>query len=314
MSASEGEGKPALGLARAALSTERVDERFAGLDTWPLQRSLAALVEGQRRAIDAVEKALPSLEAAATGIEERLRMGGRLGYAGAGTSGRLAVQDAAELPPTFGFERAVVLMAGGAAATGSAKEGAEDDVEAAVAAVAEHGIGPADALIGIAASGRTPFTVAAVRAAREAGAFTVAIANVAGSELLQAAEVAVHLDSGPEVLAGSTRLAAGTAQKAALNLLSTSVLVRLGGAYGNLMVGMRATNEKLKLRAVAMVARVAGVDEDSAAEALRLAGGDVRTALVLRLAKVDAATAKSALAAHGQRVREALVSLGYGEG
>lgn len=289
--------------------TEQVDDAFADLDAWPLARSLEALVDGQRRAIEALAAARPLLEVAAAGIEGRLATGGRLVYAGAGTSGRLAVLDAAELPPTFGFDRTVVLMAGGAAAGTTAKEGAEDDEEDAVRRVAEAGVGPADAFVGIAASGGTPYTVAAVRAARAAGAFTVGIANVAEGPLLAAAEAPVALVTGPEVLAGSTRLAAGTAQKAALNLLSTAVLVRLGGAYGNLMVGMKPANAKLRRRAVAMVARAAAVDEAAAAAALAAAANDVRVAVVVAKGGVDAARARAALAAHGQRVREALAAL-----
>jgi len=294
----------------ADLTTERVDPLFADLDAWPTGRALAAVVEGQRRAIEAVAVALPALERAADGIAARIERGGRLAYAGAGTSGRLALLDAAELPPTFGFDRTVVLMAGGAEAASSAREGAEDDVAGAARAVAAAAIGPDDALIGLAASGRTPFTVAAVRAARAAGAFTVGIASVAEAPLLEAADVGVWLDTGPEVLAGSTRLGAGTAQKAALNALSTVVLVRLGGAFGNLMVGMRPTNEKLRRRAVTLVATATGVDEGVAAEALAAAGGDLRAAIVLQVAGVDAARARAALDAHGQRVRDALASLG----
>ncbi len=293
-----------------APATERVDPTFADLDAWPLARSLAALADGQARAIAAVQRALPQLEVAAAGVESRLAAGGRLVYAGAGTSGRLAVQDAAELPPTFGFERTVVLMAGGSEAGASAREGAEDDEGDAAARVAAAEVGPEDAFVGVAASGRTPFTVAALRAARAAGAFTVGIANVEDAPLLAAAEAPVWLDTGPEVLAGSTRLAAGTAQKAALNLISTAALVRLGGAYGNLMVGMRPLNAKLRRRAAAMVARAAGVDEARATDALATAGGEVRVAVVVAKAGVDAERARAALDACGQRVREALADLG----
>lgn len=292
-----------------AFPTEAVDPAYADLDAWPLERTLAALVDGQRRAIEAVERALPALEAAAAGIEGRVRAGGRLVYAGAGTSGRLAVQDAAELPPTFGFDRALVLMAGGEAAGQSAREGAEDDVEDAARAVAEAEVDGRDAFIGLAASGRTPYTVAAVRAAREAGAFTVGIANVAATPLLAAAEVAIWLDTGPEVLAGSTRLAAGTAQKAALNALSTAVLVRSGGAYSNLMVGMRPLNAKLRRRAVTLVAQAAAVSEPVAAAALAVSDHDLRTAIVVARTGVDADRARAALAAHGGRVRDALTTL-----
>ncbi len=295
-----------------AFSTEAVDPAFADLDAWPLERTLAALVDGQRRAIEAVARALPALEAAAAGIETRVRAGGRLVYAGAGTSGRLAVQDAAELPPTFGFDRAVVLMAGGAVAGQQAREGAEDDVDDARRAVAEAGVGSDDAFVGLAASGRTPYTVAAVRAARTAGAFTVGIANVADTPLLAAADVAIWLDTGPEVLAGSTRLAAGTAQKAALNALSTAVLVRAGGAYSNLMVGMRPLNAKLRRRAVTLVAQAAAVPESAAAEALAASDHDLRTAIVVARTGVDVARARAALVAHGDRVRDALRSLQSG--
>lgn len=292
------------------LSTEGVDSAFADLDTLPTAGVLAALVAGQRRAIEAVAAALPDLEWAADGIAGRLADGGRLVYAGAGTSGRLGYLDAAELLPTFGFDRTVVLLAGGEEAMARSQEGAEDDADAAREAVAAAGIGPSDALIGIAASGRTPYTIEAVLAAREAGAFTVGIASVAGSPLLRAAEIGVWLDTGPEVLAGSTRLAAGTAQKASLNLLSTTVLVRLGGAYGNLMVGMRPTNEKLRLRAEAMVARATGAEAAAAAAALGAADNDVRAAIVMLLAGVDAAEAADVLAQHGQRVRDAVAALG----
>jgi N-acetylmuramic acid 6-phosphate etherase len=302
------------GAGIAALSTERVDSDFADLDAWPPARTLSAIVEGQRRAIDAVAGALPALERAADGIFERLVSGGRLAYAGAGTSGRLALLDSAELPPTFGFERTVVLMAGGSGAMNTAREGAEDDAAEAEAGVAAASIGPDDALIGVAASGRTPYTVAAVRAARAAGAFTIGIANVPGAPLLDAADVGVCLDSGPEVLAGSTRLAAGTSQKAALNALSTVVMVRLGGAYGNLMVGMRSTNEKLRRRAVSMVAAATGVDESEAARALEASGHDVRAAIVMTAAGVGVEAARRALQAHGLRVRDALTALGQASG
>jgi N-acetylmuramic acid 6-phosphate etherase len=292
----------------AALTTERVDPAFADLDAWPTARTLAAVIAGQRRAIEAVAAALPALERAADGIVPRLARGGRLAYAGAGTSGRLGLLDAAELPPTFGFERTVVLMAGGTAAMSEAREGVEDDAPEAEAAVAAARLGADDALIGLAASGRTPFTIAAVAAARAAGSFTVGIANVAGAPLLAAADVGVCLDTGPEVLAGSTRLAAGTSQKAALNALSTVVLVRLGGAYGNLMVGMRPTNEKLRRRAVSMVVAATGAGEADAAAALA-AADDVRTAIVMIAAAVDADRARATLARHGLSVRSALAAL-----
>ncbi len=292
--------------------TESIHEAYRDLDAWPAARILAAVTDANRRAIDAVAAALPDLERAAQGIEERLRSGGRLFYVGAGTSGRVAVQDAAELPPTFGFERARVLLAGGQAAQDRAKEGAEDDVVAAAADVDEAGVGPQDALVGIAASGVTPYTVAAVRRAVERGAFTVGIANNPDTPLLTVGDVGILLATGPEVLAGSTRLAAGTSQKAALNALSTAVLVRLGGAYGNLMVGMRPVNAKLEKRAAAIVAEAADVPLDQAADVLARAGDDIRTAIVMARAGVDADVAREAVRRHGGRVRDALRDFGRG--
>lgn len=286
--------------------TESIHEAYRDLDAWPAAQILAAVNDANRRAIDAVAAALPDLERAAVGIEERLGAGGRLFYAGAGTSGRVAVQDAAELPPTFGFDRARVLLAGGQAAQDRAEEGAEDDVVAAAAAVDEAGVGPRDALVGIAASGVTPYTVAAVRRAKERGAFTVGIANNPDTPLLTVGVVGILLATGPEVLAGSTRLAAGTAQKAALNALSTAVLVRLGGAYGNLMVGMRPVNAKLEKRAAAIVAEAAEVSLDTAAEVLARAEDDLRTAIVMARTGVDAERAREAVRQHGGRVRDAL--------
>ncbi|MDZ7802179.1 MAG: N-acetylmuramic acid 6-phosphate etherase [Trueperaceae bacterium] len=288
------------------MSTERRHPDTAELDAWPLARSLEALVAGHEGGVAAVRRALPDLTRAAEGIEPRLARGGRLGYAGAGTSGRLAVLDAAELAPTFGFDRTVVLLAGGAAAIRRSMEGAEDDEDAARGEVDEAGLGEADVLIGVAASGATPYTRAAMRRARELGAFTVGLANAPGAPLLREAEVGVLLDSGPEVLAGSTRMAAGTAQKAALNALSTAVLVRLGGAYGNLMVGMRPLNAKLRRRAVTIVREATGVDDEAAAAALAVCDQRIRDAIVTLLADVEPAEARRRLAAAGERVRDAI--------
>jgi N-acetylmuramic acid 6-phosphate etherase len=278
------------------------------LDAWPAEHVLAAVIDGQAGAIEAVRAALPALRAAAEGIERRLARGGRLLYAGAGTSGRLALQDAAELPPTFGFERAEVLLAGGRDAGGRAREGAEDDAGDAVRAVDATGLGEDDALVGLAASGGTPYTLAAIRRARERGAFTVAFANNPGAPLLEAAEVGVLLDTGPEVLTGSTRLAAGTAQKAALNALSTAVLVRLGGAYENLMVGMKPANEKLRVRARRIVREATGASEEEAAAALAACEDRIRDAIVVILAGVTPAEARTRLRHVGERVRDALAS------
>jgi len=296
--------------AELRLRTERADPIYRDLDAWPLARILGAVVASGERAAATVAAASEALEAAAAGIESRLRAGGRLVYVGAGTSGRIAVQDAAELPPTFGFERAVVLLAGGGAAGSRALENAEDDVDAAVADVQRIAIGASDAVVGVAASGRTPYTLAVVRGARKRGAFTVGVANNAGTPLLSAPEVGILLDTGPEVLAGSTRLAAGTAQKIALNALSTAVLVRAGGAYRNLMVGMRPTNEKLRHRAVAMVAETARVPATRARNALERSGWSVREAIVMARTDLGLAEVTALLWKHDWRVRDALAAAG----
>ena len=286
--------------------TEKIDKRYVDLDTWSVEQILEALLSSNARALSAVQDVLDDLTRAAEGIAERLDAGGRLVYAGAGTSGRLALQDAAELPPTFGFERTLVLLAGGDEASEKAAEGAEDDAAAARRAIEDAVIGPEDAVIGIAASGKTPYTVAAVQAAGAAGAFTVGVANNASTPLLAEAEVALFLNTGPEVLAGSTRLAAGTAQKVVLNALSTAALIRLGGAYQNLMVGMTPVNEKLRGRAVSIVSRATGVSEEKARVALSESDGQIREAIVMIGAGVSLAEAKGRLERSNGRVREAL--------
>ncbi len=298
------------GLTPRASNTEAADADYSGLDAWPALDILAAITDSNRRAVEAVARVLPDLEKAAAGIEERLRRGGRLVYVGAGTSGRLGLQDAAELAPTFGFDRAITLLAGGSSAQSKAQEGAEDDGLAAAREVDALEMSDNDAMIGVAASGGTPYTIGALKRARELGAFTVGIANNPGTPLLEVAHVGVLLETGPEVLAGSTRLAAGTAQKVALNALSTTVLVRLGGAYDNLMVGMRAVNAKLRSRAVMIVSQGARVSGAAASSALEAAGGDIRTAIVSCRTGVSAEQAREALGEHSDNVREALLSLG----
>jgi N-acetylmuramic acid 6-phosphate etherase len=290
------------------LRTEEVSPRFAQLDRWAASDVVSAVVEGQLAAVAVVHAARAELAAAADAAATRLEAGeGRLVYVGAGTSGRLAVQDGVELVPTYGWPtaRLVYFVAGGEAALTRSVEGAEDDAEAARAAVASHGLGPADVVVAVAASGRTPYAVAAVEAARAAGALTVALANVAPSPLLAAAEAPIALATGAEVVAGSTRLAAGTAQKAALGTLSTAVMVRLGRTYGNLMVDVAARNTKLDARRIAIVRRIAGVDAGPAEAALVAADGHAKTAVLVARGD-DATTARARLARHGGRLRAAL--------
>jgi N-acetylmuramic acid 6-phosphate etherase len=288
------------------VDTERMNESYHDLDLWPSAGIIEAVVEANAQAVEAVRRALAGLERAAQGVFACLARGGRLVYVGAGTSGRLALLDAAELYPTFGFERSQVLLAGGSQAWARAQEGAEDDEAAAVDDAGRLKLGANDAVIGLAASGRTPYTLAALRFARERGAFTVGLANNPASPLLEVAEVGVLLDTGPEVLAGSTRLAAGTAQKVALNALSTAVLVRLGGAYGNRMVGMKAVNDKLRERALRMVADATGAAPESARDALRRADWRIREAIVMLELDCSFEEARQRLIMAQDRVRDAL--------
>jgi len=286
--------------------TETVSEKYKGLDSWPMEKTIEAIIESNQNAVLAVKKALPELSKAAKGIEAKLAQGGRLIYLGAGTSGRLAVQDAVELAPTFAFDNYLVLMAGGDSATGKAREEAEDDSLTAIKRIDAAKVNENDAVVGIAASGNTPFTVAGVKRAKELGAFTVGIANNPQTGVLKEAEVAIFLDTGPEVLAGSTRLAAGTSQKITLNALSTSVLVKLGGAYDNLMVAMRAKNEKLHNRAINMVVEATGCTKGEALAVLEPNSWNIKAAIVSIKTKLDYKKAQALLEKNNGRVREAL--------
>ncbi len=284
-----------------SLDTERVRADLRDLDTRPTAE-LVALVVAEQRAVDrALAGATGDIAAAVDAIAERMRRGGRLVYLGAGTSGRLAALDAAECPPTFGIDpgRVVALTAGGTAGLTRADEGSEDDGDAAARALAEVGVGPADSVVGVAASGRTPYVVTGLAAARDAGALTVSVANNAGAEISAVADVAIELPTGPELLAGSTRLKAGSAQKVVLGALSTLVMVRLGRTYGNLMVDLLAGNTKLRDRARRIVVEATGCDPDTAGTALDRAAGEVKVAVVMLLADVDADAARLRLDRHG---------------
>jgi N-acetylmuramic acid 6-phosphate etherase len=238
-------------------------------------------------------------------IVERMSHGGRLFYVGAGTSGRIAMLDASELPPTYGIEPSLVpvIMAGGANAYFAAAEGAEDDEEEAIAAVNRDVKGD-DAVIGIAASGTTPFTVAAVRRANMLGALTIAITSVQGSPLTKEVDIAIVPQTGPEVIMGSSRMKSGTAQKLVLNAISTAVMIRLGHVYSNLMIDMPASNEKLRSRAVRMVELASGATRPMAVQALRDADGNLRVATVIAKRKIGAPEAKRLL--EQQSLREVL--------
>lgn len=290
-------------------ATERRDDRFDALDTWDVPTVLAALWEGQMAAVAALGPALAALSRAVEAAAPRLADGGRLAYAGAGTSGRIAVQDGAELAPTFDWpdDRLILLMAGGPGALLRAVENAEDRDDLARSEVAAHGIGERDVLVGVAASGATPFTVACVTEARGRGALTIGIANSRGL-LLEAVECPVLIETGAEAIAGSTRMKAGTSQKAALNLFSTVLMVRLGRVYRGQMVDMLARNEKLRRRAERMLADIAGGTAEEIRAALAAADGKVKlSALILR--GLDRSQAEAVLARHHGQLRAALAEL-----
>jgi len=292
----------------AALVTERADPRYAHIDTMTVAELAAEMNAADAGVPAAVQAALGQIVPAIEASVQRMSRGGRLVYVGAGTPGRIGVLDASEAPPTFNIRPGQVfaIMAGGSEAIVTPVEGAEDDAAAGAAAVEAAEIGPDDTVIGIASSGRTPFVVAAVEAARERGALTVGFACNRGTVLASAAEYPIEVEVGPEIVTGSTRLKAGTAQKLVLNMFSTIVMVNLGKTYGSLMVDLRATNEKLRRRAARMVAQIADVDETVAETTLATVDWSVKTAAVMLRADLDAGAARQVLAAADGRLRTAL--------
>ncbi|MGH9534985.1 MAG: N-acetylmuramic acid 6-phosphate etherase [Terriglobales bacterium] len=265
----------------ATLPTEQINPRTRDLDRMSTAQILAAIHREDAAVAAAVYRQRAAIARAVDRIVASLRGAGRLIYVGAGTSGRLGVLDASEIPPTFNVapQKVVGLIAGGKRALYSAAEGAEDDPRLAARDLARLRVGPADTVVGIAASGRTPYTVGALRYAARCGAATIAVACVSGSELARAAQIAIEAVTGPEVIAGSTRMKAGTAQKLILNMLSTAAMIRLGYVHGNLMVNLRAKNAKLRARAEGILATITGLDAAAARRRLRAAGGDLRAAL-----------------------------------
>ncbi|MPV50354.1 N-acetylmuramic acid 6-phosphate etherase [Pseudactinotalea sp. HY160] len=291
----------------AALTTESRADR-GELATRATGELVAEMIDDGRGIPDALAAASGPIAAAVDAISERMARGGRLVYLGAGTAGRMGVLDASEIPPTFGTDPGVVvgLIAGGDTAIRSAVEDAEDDVTAAPRTLTDLGVGADDAVVGLSASGRTPYVVAGLTAARAAGALTVAVASNAGSATGAAADIAIEVVTGPEFIGGSTRLKAGTAQKLVLNMLSTLVMVRLGKTYEGVMVDLQATNEKLRARSVRTVAAVTGVDNDRAARALAGSDGSVKRAILCLLAGVDDAAARRLLDEAGGHLERAL--------
>ena len=268
------------------------------------------MIEGQFAAVDAVRAARPAIERAALAMEKRLAEQGRLIYAGAGTSGRLAIQDGAELMPTFSWpkDRLVLLMAGGDRALIQAVEGAEDNVKHAQALIKKHKVTKHDVLIAVAASGTTPFTLACLRSVKRERALTIGIANNPGTPILQEADHAIFLETGAEPIAGSTRMNAGTAQRITLTLLSSLLMIRLGRVYDGMMVDVQATNKKLAQRSQAMLMHLTGKNEKSVRAALKQANGNVKLAVLL-LKGCTLKQAKSALARSKGQLRTAIARL-----
>lgn len=294
---------------RVESPTETRNPRTVAIDTLPTLGILELLNDEDARVAGAVRDALPALAEAVDAAVERFQAGSRLHYFGAGTSGRIATLDAAELPPTFSLDpaRAIAHHAGGQVAMGQAIEGAEDDPELGRRAAADVAAG--DVVIGIAASGRTPYVHGALEAAREAGAFTIFVSSAPGGGIAEDADIHVFVDTGPEAIAGSTRLKAGTAQKMVLNGFSTALMIRLGRTYSNWMVEVTPTNAKLRGRVLSILEEATGAQEADCAAALEAAGGNLKVALVSLLGEADAGTAAEALRNADGRIRDAIAAL-----
>ncbi|MEU2930355.1 N-acetylmuramic acid 6-phosphate etherase [Streptomyces sp. NPDC007251] len=292
----------------STLGTETRNQRTADLDRMPVTELLAVMNDEDRTVALAVREALPQIGAAVEAITESLRRGGRLIYLGAGTSGRVGLLDAVECPPTFGTspEQVVGLLSGGPGAFALAVEGAEDEPARAVADLDAIGVNDRDTVVGLAASGRTPYVVGGLRHAAARGAATVSVACNRDAVVSRCAGITIEVPTGPEVLTGSTRLKAGTAEKMVCNMLSTASMVRLGKAYGNLMVDVKASNEKLVDRARRIVVQATGANPDTAADALRAAGGHAKTAIVMLLAPCTAEEATRRLDKAGGDTRTAI--------
>lgn len=276
------------------IETEKINRHTRNIDQVSVMEMVRLMNEEDKKVAIAIEKELPKIAHASEQIYARMKQGGRLIYVGCGTSGRLGVLDAAECPPTFGTapDRVLALMAGGRDAFHVAVEGAEDDKAAGKEDLRAVSVTSKDVVVGIAASGRTPYVIGAMEYARGLGAPVIGITCCPGSEIDVLADIGIAPVTGPEVITGSTRLKSGTAEKMVLNMLSTTVMIQMGKVYGNLMVDVKATNEKLVERTVRIVCDAAGVDEDKARAALAQCGQKAKTAIVMILLEVDPQTAE----------------------
>ncbi|MBT3154415.1 N-acetylmuramic acid 6-phosphate etherase [Streptomyces sp. CHD11] len=292
------------------LTTEAHRPELAGVDRLPTLEIARLMNREDASVAGAVAERLPQIAGAIDAVAERMARGGRLIYAGAGTAGRLGVLDASECPPTFNTDpaRVVGLIAGGPGAVVTSVEGAEDSPELAESDLAALGLTADDTVVGISASGRTPYPIGAVAYARARGALTVGLACNRGSALAAVAEHGIEVVVGPEFLTGSTRLKAGTAQKLVLNMLSTITMIRLGKTYGNWMVDVRASNEKLRARSRRIVAQVTGADDDAVERALAATDGEVKNAILVLLTGVDGPTAARLLSESAGHLRAALAA------
>ncbi|MBS1797323.1 MAG: N-acetylmuramic acid 6-phosphate etherase [Acidobacteria bacterium] len=291
--------------------TEQENPNTARIDEVSTLEAVRLINDEDKKVAFAVEQALPEIAAAIDRIVDRLKNGGRLFYAGTGTSGRLGVLDASEIPPTYGVSYELVqgVIAGGYDALYKATEASEDNREAARADLEKRGLTEKDALVGIAASGRTPYTIGALEYARALGCFTAAVTCVPGSAITAAAEIAIVAEVGPEAVTGSTRMKAGTAQKLILNTISTTAMIRLGYVKGNRMTNVKSSNVKLKERSRRILSAETGLDEPAARMLLDAAGDDLRVAIVMQKAKVTRELAEKALAAHNFVIENAILSL-----
>ncbi|HZS76024.1 MAG TPA: N-acetylmuramic acid 6-phosphate etherase [Ktedonobacteraceae bacterium] len=295
----------------STLATEMANPATSDIDRMtPLEIAQAINAEDAKVAL-AVQKVLPEIAQAIEEIAKRMRRGGRLIYVGAGTSGRLGALDASECPPTFNIspESVVACIAGGPIAFGLAHEDLEDNAGAGQADVAKLNLTEADIVVGITASGRTPYARGALAYARQQGALTIGLACNAAAPIVDEVDIMIAPEVGPEVIAGSTRLKAGTAQKMVLNMLSTGAMILLGKTFGNLMVDVQTSNYKLRKRALSIVRQATGLDEEAAEEMLERAGGETKTAILMARANLSAGEARQQLAAHGQVLRAALDAL-----
>ena len=290
------------------LNTEAIDSRFSKIDTLSTIDLLKLFNDGDKSVAEEVAKVLPKVAEAITEITRRMELGGRLIYVGAGTSGRLGVLDASECIPTFSLEDGLVIgiIAGGDTALRTGIEGAEDIPEGAIEDLNKMNLSKKDSLVGIAASGRTPYVIGALKYAKEIGAASIALSCNLNSELSKFADVAIEVDTGAEILAGSTRLKAGTAQKLVLNMISTVSMIKLGKTYGNLMVDLQVSNIKLRDRAIRIIQAATNCDVKKAKDALQESKDQVKVAIVMILLDTSAEKALELLEASGSRVRAAL--------